>query len=612
MAQYGASDSEYTSAGKQEITSALHVTCYDSWNRIKTEGLQRRQGRQHIHLFNPPTQELTKFDWGAHGVTEQVEVVIYVDMNKARDARITFYPHRKVAGVVLTRGINGTLPAQFFAKAIDVASGNVIWTPEQEKQQKETPPSTPTTTQPTEKSVDTPDYKQPTQPAIKADQIGVLVHGTDIRALQYIESEGIHTGLRKDGTRRVHIHCARAPKDNSEMPELRRAPNSEVFVYIDGAAMQKDGIPFFTHLKDPDTIVTPGQQGIIPPKYFVKIVPKTEFTLPPLLCAKLITFKDIPVIDLSKPPSQVALELSKVCQEVGFFQIVNHGIPLSWMDRILEQAKLFFSLPKEKKNKAKMIGARGHFEMEAENLNLEGDPTKKPDLKEGFDVGREQDTPQHPAFGINQWPDSEDVPEFRKTLTEYYGMLENLGRRMMTLFALSLRLSPTYFDEMVTNPVCTLRLLHYPPGIVKQLGAGAHKDYGCCTLLLQDDAGGLQAQNAAGEWVYVRPIKGAYVVNLGEMTERWTNQRFGATIHRVFNTSNRERYSSPFFFNPNLDTMIEPLPNMTDPKPGTVPPKPDTCENILAQRYAQTFKHHEKGGCCGSGQAPPEKRQKAA
>ena len=148
-------------------------------------------------------------------------------------------------------------------------------------------------------------------------------------------------------------------------------------------------------------------------------------------------------------------------------------------------------------------------------------------------------------------------------------------------------LAPTYFDSLSDNPVTTLRMLHYWPltckDFEKKISAGAHTDYGCCTILLQDRTGGLQVLNSRRkEWVHVPPMEGALVVNLGDMLARWTNHRYSSTIHRVINTSDQERFSLPFFFNPNLDARIECLPNCQSERR---PLEPATCEDILTAFY---------------------------
>jgi isopenicillin N synthase-like dioxygenase len=145
-------------------------------------------------------------------------------------------------------------------------------------------------------------------------------------------------------------------------------------------------------------------------------------------------------------------------------------------------------------------------------------------------------------------------------MQEYYDAMEALSRRLLQAFASALGLSAEYFDGWLDAPMTTLGPLHYPPQTGRitaaQIGAGAHTDYGCLTMLAQDAAGGLQVRNAAGVWIDAPPVAGSFVVNIGDMMERWTNGVFTSTAHRVINVSGRERYSLPYFFDPDFSAPV--------------------------------------------------------
>lgn len=163
-------------------------------------------------------------------------------------------------------------------------------------------------------------------------------------------------------------------------------------------------------------------------------------------------------------------------------------------------------------------------------------------------------------------------------------------------FALALDMNADYFADKIDRPLAQLRLLHYPPqsGDVqaRTIGCGAHTDYGCLTILAQDQNGGLQVRNTAGDWIAAPPVPGAFVVNLGDQMARWTNGRFQATPHRVINVSGRERYSMPFFFDPNWEAEIACLP--TCAVPGEAPRfAPVQAGPYLQSRFDATFAYRQ-------------------
>jgi isopenicillin N synthase-like dioxygenase len=113
------------------------------------------------------------------------------------------------------------------------------------------------------------------------------------------------------------------------------------------------------------------------------------------------------------------------------------------------------------------------------------------------------------------------------------------------------------------------------------------------TILAQDETGGLQLRNSAGEWIEAPPIPGTFVVNLGDQMARWTNERYQATPHRVINRSRRERYAVPFFFDPDYDAVIECLPTCQGPgNPAKYAPIKGG-EHLLSMLNA-TFKYEKK------------------
>ena len=187
------------------------------------------------------------------------------------------------------------------------------------------------------------------------------------------------------------------------------------------------------------------------------------------------------------------------------------------------------------------------------------DPERPPDLKESFYLGLE-------SIGPNPWPDEALVPGFQAACNAYSDAMRALAGRLMGLFEIALALPAGHFGPFMRHPTCTTRLLHYPPqpasALEGQIGCGAHTDWGALTLLAQSDAGGLQVQRADGSWLDVPPAEGCFVVNVGDMMPRWTNDLWRSSMHRVVNRfSGRERWSIAYFFDLDADAVIVPLPS---------------------------------------------------
>jgi isopenicillin N synthase-like dioxygenase len=226
------------------------------------------------------------------------------------------------------------------------------------------------------------------------------------------------------------------------------------------------------------------------------------------------------------------------------------------------------------------------------------EPGAPPDLKEGYYIGPEHtaDDPRVIAgmfnHGANQWPASR--PRFKPVMQAYLDIMLELSARMMGGIALSLNLPEDYFAGYCTDAMATVRLLHYPPqparGNPDQKGAGAHTDFGGLTLLRQGEIGGLQVwDQGSGGWIHADPLPGTFVVNLGDMIARWTNDRYRSTVHRVVNASGKQRYSVPFFYTGNYAHTVECIPTCL--APGEQPKYPPiTVEQHMRAMYQRTYK----------------------
>lgn len=177
---------------------------------------------------------------------------------------------------------------------------------------------------------------------------------------------------------------------------------------------------------------------------------------------------------------------------------------------------------------------------------------------------------------------------------EYYIKMLSLSNKLLESFALYLHLPENYFKEMFEKPMATMRFIHYPPHPNEneidedQLGCGAHTDYECFTLLSQSNHSGLEILNKNGEWIKAKPISNTFVVNIGDLMQRWTNDFFKSTIHRVINTSRNHRYSIPFFYGPNYFTLVQSLINHQTPKY-----KPIYAGEYINSRFDDTYNYRQ-------------------
>ncbi len=323
------------------------------------------------------------------------------------------------------------------------------------------------------------------------------------------------------------------------------------------------------------------------------------------LVAQRLPLEKIPLVDFGLFRSgtaadrrRVAAEIDRACRNIGFFYVVNHGVPRALVEAAFAQAKRFFQLPSAEKaliSIARSPCHRGYFALGGENLDP-AQQTAAGDFKEGIKIGRDlaADHPLvlagTPLHGPNQWPSN--LPGWREVMEDYYAALSSLGRDLMAAFALALGLREDFFEDKLTGPMATLGPLHYPPqsGRIteKRLGAGAHTDFGCLTILAQDASGGLQVQNCAGTWVDAPPVEGGFVVNIGDMMARWSNDLYASTRHRVINLSGHDRYSLPFFFDPDFDAALACLETCVSPqRPARYPPT--TGGQHLLDRIDATF-----------------------
>ncbi|XP_075478205.1 protein LATERAL BRANCHING OXIDOREDUCTASE 1-like [Primulina tabacum] len=281
--------------------------------------------------------------------------------------------------------------------------------------------------------------------------------------------------------------------------------------------------------------------------------------------------ENIPLIDLSPLKSSsdandlasLASEIGDACEKWGFFQVINHGVPLKCREKIESASRKFFALPREEKRKVSRdeVNPFGYYDTEhTKNVR---------DWKEVMDitvqipttipVSHEPDDRRLIEL-INQWP--EDPPELREACEEHAKEMEKLAFKLLELIALSLGLKRDRLHGFFEDQTSRIRLNYYPPCPVPHLtlGVGRHKDAGVLTVLAQDDVGGLEVKRKSdGEWIFVKPIQNAYIINVGDIIQVWSNEKYESVEHRAMVNSEKARFSIPFFFNPAHYTWVEPL-----------------------------------------------------
>jgi isopenicillin N synthase-like dioxygenase len=289
----------------------------------------------------------------------------------------------------------------------------------------------------------------------------------------------------------------------------------------------------------------------------------------------------IPVIDLgpyladvSGAIDRTAGELRYALTEIGFYFIINHGVPSPQIREVFRQAARFHAQPLAKKLEIKLDRHNvGYLPMQGDTLRTSTVATvTKANLNEAFFVARELAS-DHPDVladrrfrSANRWPSA--LPGFREIIVDYCGAMERLVQRLVRLYARALDLPAGYFDQPFKEPQYKLRMTHYPPQADRpedEFGIAPHTDTSFLTLLAPNDVPGLSIRTQSGKWIEAPASPGAYVVNGGQMLQRWTNDCFLATPHRAVNRSGGERYALAFFCDSNIDWPVAAVPTRVGP-----------------------------------------------
>ena len=264
-----------------------------------------------------------------------------------------------------------------------------------------------------------------------------------------------------------------------------------------------------------------------------------------------------PVIDVSAlrenvtPPESLVAAIDALCTEIGFFVVTGHGIE-SQVDEVFAAARALFALPEATKEAMAMVDRQGF--VPARHLVLDRSIHSAP--AEYFDVGMR---------GEGRWPSPSDLPAFRDIVTRCQQAVLAVAADVLRALAAALDLAPTFFADRMREPQCFLRMFHYEARLPAAGDEAAvltdpHTDYGLITLLATDGVAGLEVRPLGGAWTTVAAPARSLIVNLGDMLARWTNDRYVSTPHRVSALASRDRYSVPFFVNPDPSTTVSCLP----------------------------------------------------
>jgi isopenicillin N synthase-like dioxygenase len=272
----------------------------------------------------------------------------------------------------------------------------------------------------------------------------------------------------------------------------------------------------------------------------------------------------VPVLDVSRLDDPGTLRaLDKACREWGFVQVTAHGINAHLLGDLLAATRRFFALPAAEKRRISRSADNpwGFFDHELTKNTR--------DWKEIFDFGPPDGAAQRP-----QWPVG--IPGFEATVRAYYDACTALAARLVDAIGVNLGMPAGHLREgFGKRQTSFVRLNCYPPCPVPArpdgvhtpdqgwLGVNHHTDSGALTVLLQDDQPGLEVFRD-GRWHLIEPLAGAFVVNIGDMVQVWSNDRYPAALHRVLTNTHRPRYSAPFFYCPDYATDYAPLPGAVD------------------------------------------------
>ncbi|WOQ17029.1 isopenicillin N synthase family dioxygenase [Raineyella sp. W15-4] len=293
---------------------------------------------------------------------------------------------------------------------------------------------------------------------------------------------------------------------------------------------------------------------------------------------------DIPVIaldGLDSPDQEVRRALGARIDEanrhVGFLVVSDHGVPQRLIDDMHDVCEEFFALPEHLKQPVHQPApetSRGWMEPHARSLAGK----RTGDYVEYFAIGSPEAIGEGVFDHVNLWPAGQD--RFRAVWTAYYRQMERVATTLLKGFALGLGLAEDWFDASCAKHCSVLFANGFPPvsdlAVPGSVRLGEHTDYGSLTILYRNERpSGLQVRQE-GQWRLVPDIPGTFVVNIGDLMARWTDDRWVSTLHRVANppapSLGERRLSIPFFHQPDPDALIEAIPTCIGESGAKYPP----------------------------------------
>jgi isopenicillin N synthase-like dioxygenase len=317
----------------------------------------------------------------------------------------------------------------------------------------------------------------------------------------------------------------------------------------------------------------------------------------------------IPVIDVGpafrgEPGGleSVAKQVGRASERVGFFYVAGHGIDPAVIAAAFAASREFHALPAPDKVALKLNENNIGYLPVNESMQRASTVHKatRPNFNESFFISHEREA-DHPDVvagtslrGQNQWPAGHAA--MRRAMVAYFKALERVGERILPVLARALDMPAEYFAPFFANEAhINLRFLHYPPQETdddEQFGQGPHTDNSFMTFLAREEVPGLAVRLPSGEWLAPPVIDGTFLVNLGNVMKRWSNDRFLSTPHGVINDSGRDRYSIAFFYSPNVDAVIECLPSCVSAED---PPRypPAVYGDLVRAFYSANYFHQK-------------------